>query len=224
MSTKAMIVGVASFVCLSVALAGAETPVPAPAAPAATPERSAGQMPAPMPPICPGPMHQGPMHPGPMHQGPPAWPAEAGTRQLEWMTHVLSLSAEQKTALGKIIEQQRSQADALQGQLRDGGKKLHEALEATKPVPLTVGTLMIEHRSLMQKVEAAHDQMNQSLRALLTAEQQVRFDSMRQSGAGSRRSRGMGPMGRPQGMPSDPMGPPPVPPGPMPPPPDGGRP
>jgi Spy/CpxP family protein refolding chaperone len=142
------------------------------------------------------------------------------------MTHVLGLSAEQKTAFGKILEQQRSQADALQGQLQDGGKKLHEALEAAKPVPVTVGTLMIEQRSLMKKLEAAHDQMNQSLRALLTAEQQVRFDSMRQSGPGLRRSRGMGPMGRPQGMPPAPMGlpPAPFPPGPELPPPDDGRP
>ena len=82
-----------------------------------------------------------------MHQGPPARPADAEKRQLEWMTHVLGLSAEQKTAFGKILEQQRSQADALQGQLRDGGKKLAEALEAAKPVPVTVGTLMIEQRS-----------------------------------------------------------------------------
>jgi Spy/CpxP family protein refolding chaperone len=202
MSTKAIIVGAVSTLCLSVALAGAETP-------AAAPEKSGAQTPAP-----------------PLPSGPPARPADPAKWQLERMTQVLGLDADQKTAFEKILDEQRSQTDALQGQLRDSRQKLDEALKAEKPEPVTVGALVIEQHRLMQKGKATQEQANQAMRVLLTAEQQAKFDSMRQPGPGGRMGRGMGPMGRPLGAPPAPMGPAPVPApaAPAPPPPDGSRP
>ncbi len=228
MSKLLMILGAVSTLWLGVAVASAATPAAAAEAPAVVSAWSVGEEPAPVAPgsmdsgpTCQGPMHQGPMHQGPMHQGPPRGPAEAGKARLAWMTHVLGLSVEQKTAVGTVLEQQRTETDALQRQLRDGGKKLAEALAAAKPVPATVGTLMIEQRTLMQKLEATQDQADQALRALLTAEQKATLAWRPRPGArgwigygGGPRGLGRGPMGRQRGMAPPPMGPPPVAPGP----------
>jgi Spy/CpxP family protein refolding chaperone len=249
MSTKFMIVGAVSTLCLSVGLAGAETPIGAPKAPAvakaaaAASERSLGPDSAPMPPrpmppgpMClgpmgeePMPMQRGPMHHGvmprgPMRPGTPDSPADADKRRQEWLTHALGLSAAQTTALGKLLEERRSRAEALRAQLHEADKKLAAALEAAQPVPATVGALLIEQRALMQKLEAGHGQADEALRGLLTAEQRAALDSLPQPGPRGRMDWDRGPMGfgrGPMGFGRGPMGHPPgVPTAPAPPPPD----
>lgn len=202
MSTKLMIVGAVSTLCLGVGLAAAETP-------------SAAPQPGRTPMVARGPRHVG-------------QPADAAKRQVEWMAHTLRLSAEQKTAFEKALEQQRSERDALREKLREGGEKLAEALDAARPVPATVGTLMLERRDLERKLEVSGERSHQALRALLTADQQAVFDSLPKPGLpglGPRRPIGpdrgprsggmgpmhgcMGPMKRPHDMPFAPMAPPP---------------
>jgi Spy/CpxP family protein refolding chaperone len=239
MSTKLVIVGAVSALCLSVGLAEAETPAASPQTPAgdevpadanaaaAGPERWRGPESAPMlpgpldwEPMSQGPtderpMRHGPMPWGPMRQGAPGGPAAADEREQEWLTRVLGLSTEQGTALGKLLEEQRSRADALRGPLREAGRKLAAALADANPVPATVGALLIEQRALIQKLEASHGQADQALRALLTSEQQATLDSLQKSWWRGRREWGRGamrfgggPMGRPPGMPPAPPPPP----------------
>jgi Spy/CpxP family protein refolding chaperone len=228
MSTKAMIVGTVSILCLGVALAGAETPAAAPEKPGAqgpavaqdkvmTPAAPVGATGAQMPVL---PANAG----APVPAGPPARPQDPAKFQLERMTNMLGLNEDQKAGFEKALAEQRSQTDALQAQLRDSRQKLDEALKAEKPEPATVGALVIEQHRLMQKGQATQEQANQAMRALLTAEQQAKFDSMRRFGPGGRMGRGMGPMGRPPGAPQAPGAPAFAPQAPAPPPPDGSRP
>jgi len=194
MSTKLIVVGAVSTLCLSAGLAGAEPPaVPGTRQP-------------------PGPMVS--RHGGPSWQGPFGRRAEAGKRQVEWMAQVLRLSAEQRAAFEDVVDQQVSERAALRERLREGGKKLAEALDGATPAPVTVGSLMIEQRDLMRDLDAARDQTDEALRALLTAEQQATFDSLPKPRPHPRMGRGGGPMGV-HGM--APMPPPPCPPDPEPP-------
>jgi Spy/CpxP family protein refolding chaperone len=107
------------------------------------------------------------------------------------MARVLNLSDDQKAAFQKVLEQQRPQMQALHQQLRDNHSKLEDALKGDNPDPAVVGQLVIQGRALMKQGEGLREQSSQTLRGLLTPEQQTKFDalqSLRQGG-------GFGPMG-----------------------------
>ncbi len=120
----------------------------------------------------------------------PAGPPKGGPGgfMLERATRVLNLTADQKTAFQKVLDQQKPQMDSLHQQMRDNHQKLEAALSAENPDPATVGTLAIEGHKLMQQGKALHEQMAQALRALLTPDQQTKFDALQSL-------RGAGPWG-----------------------------
>jgi Spy/CpxP family protein refolding chaperone len=107
------------------------------------------------------------------------------------MARFLNLSDDQKTAFQKALEQQRPQMQALHQQMRDVRQKLDDALKADNPDPAVVGQLTIQDRALIKQGHALHDQLAQTLRGLLTPEQQTKFDAMQSLG------RGFGPVAGP---------------------------
>ena len=184
MSTKLLIVGTLGTLCLGVGLAGAETPAPVPE------PSGAGSA------LLPAPLRWGSTLEGPLPPGPSALSADADEKRLEWLTQTLGLTTEQRTAFARILEQRRAQEQALRRQLREGKRKLAEALTAAKPEPATVGALLIAQHTVLRTRETVQDEANHALRALLTAEQRAAFDALPKPGPRGLREPGMGPMAR----------------------------
>ncbi len=110
---------------------------------------------------------------------PPAGgPGGPGRGMLQRMERALNLTSDQQAAFQKALDQQKPQMDALHQQMQDNRQKLEAALSADNPDPAAVGTLAIEQHKLMQQGKALHDQLAQSLRALLTPDQQTKFDAL----------------------------------------------
>ncbi len=111
------------------------------------------------------------------------------------MARLLNLSDDQKAAFQKALDAQRPQFQALHQQLRDNRSKLQELLQGESPDPAAVGQLVIQGHALMTQAKALRDQSNQTLRGLLTPDQQAKFDALQ-----SLRQGGFGPMGGPGGF------------------------
>jgi Spy/CpxP family protein refolding chaperone len=91
----------------------------------------------------------------------------------------LGLTDQQKAAFEQLREKQRPQMQALREQMRDNGKALREALEGESPDPTRVGELVIAGHQLRAKGRALRDEADKQLRAVLTPDQQVKFDAMK---------------------------------------------
>ncbi len=118
-----------------------------------------------------------------------------GGFMVERMARLLNLSDDQKSAFQKALDAQRPQLQALHQQLRDNRSKLHDALQGDNPDPATVGRLVIQGNALMKQAKGLRDQSNQTLRGLLTPDQQAKFDALQ-----SLRQGGFGGMGGPGGF------------------------
>jgi Spy/CpxP family protein refolding chaperone len=125
-----------------------------------------------------------------------------GARRLDGPAQYLGLTDQQKEAFRQIHDQQRPQMEALHQQMRDNNERFRKALESSNPDAVTVGELAIEGQKLREKGQALRDEADKQIRALLTPDQQVKFDAMKAL------RKGGGPMGGgPMGW--HPMGPPP---------------
>lgn len=111
------------------------------------------------------------------------------------MARLLNLSDDQKAAFQKALDAQRPQLQALHQQLRDNRSKLQEALQGDNPDPATIGQLVIQGNALMKQAKGLREQSSQTLRGLLTPDQQAKFDALQ-----SLRQGGFGPMGGPGGF------------------------
>jgi Spy/CpxP family protein refolding chaperone len=69
--------------------------------------------------------------------------------------------------------------EAIHQKMRENHEQLRQALEGPNPEPAAVGELAIEGHRLMAQVRALRDDADKQLRALLTPEQQVKFDAMK---------------------------------------------
>lgn len=125
---------------------------------------------------------------------------------------VLQLTDEQKAAFRKTMEQQRPQMQALHQQMSENRTKLKELLDGGNPDPAAVGKLVIQEHQLREQGKAQREQAQQALRALLTPEQQAKFDVLEQmkpgpgdmgpGGPGGRHWGGPGPEARKKGAPA----------------------
>ncbi len=109
---------------------------------------------------------------------PPAAP-DGGVTGAPWrgrLERVLGLSDQQKAAFQKTLQQQRPEMESLHSELRGTRQKLDEALAAESPDPAVVGELAIQQHRLLDKQRAMRVLAEQTLRALLTPEQQTKFD------------------------------------------------
>jgi len=115
----------------------------------------------------------------------------------------LDLTADQKAQIQELRQAQRPQMQELGQKLRDSQKRLREALDAASPDPAAIGAIALEGHELQKQMRKLHEDADAAMRALLTPEQQVKFDALQ----ALRRERGpLGPMGPTAGAP---LGPPP---------------
>jgi Spy/CpxP family protein refolding chaperone len=143
-------------------------------------------------------------------QGPPSWPSTGaapggGTpphgRQ-EGMARELGLSQEQQQKVRGILDEQRAQREQLHEKISANRDALHELLEGGSADAAAVGELVLKGRKLHQESSALREAEQKAIRAILTPEQQKKFDKFQ----GPRRGPGGRPGPGPEGWPAPPPG------------------
>lgn len=106
-------------------------------------------------------------------------PRGARVDRAEGMARFLGLSEEQKAQVRTVMEGQRAKHEALREKLEENRGRLQQALESASPDPLSVGELAIESHRLREEGKALREAQDKAVRALLTPEQQAKFDAMK---------------------------------------------
>ena len=117
----------------------------------------------------------------------------------EGMARFLGLNEEQKAKVRQLMEGRRAEHEALQEKLEKNREQLQEALAGPSPDPVAVGELAIEGYRLREQGRAVREAQDEAVRAILTPEQQARFDAvkaLRDDGGPA----GFGPPRGPRGM------------------------
>jgi Spy/CpxP family protein refolding chaperone len=111
----------------------------------------------------------------------PDGPGGTGPRmdRAQGMARVLGLSEPQKDKVRQVMEGRRGEHEALREKLEKNQGEMKEALEAANPDPLAVGELAIEGHRLREQGRALREAQDEAVRAILTPEQQARFDAMK---------------------------------------------
>lgn len=123
------------------------------------------------------------------------------------MARDLGLSEAQQEKLREIIDEQRAQREAIYEKLSANRDALHQLLESGSADANAVGELVLEGRKLHEESRSLRDAEQKAIRAILTPEQQKKFDQVLEQ----RRERGPGRgpqdfQGRPPGGPGGPGG------------------
>lgn len=118
-------------------------------------------------------------HPGrgPEGHGPDGF-GPAG-HMLERAGRALQLTDQQQEQARQLLEARRPQMDALHQQMRDAHEKLAAALDAKDADAASVGRLAIAQHRLHLKGKALHEEMAKAFQALLTPEQQQKFELLK---------------------------------------------
>lgn len=115
----------------------------------------------------------------------------------EGLARFLGLSDQQKEQVQKLLDDRRAEHRALWQKVEKNRQQLEEALAGASPDPAAVGELAIEGHRLREQARALREAEDNAVRALLTPDQQVKFDAMkalRAAGPGGRRWMGHGGM------------------------------
>jgi Spy/CpxP family protein refolding chaperone len=124
-----------------------------------------------------GPQGAGPQGAGPEGRGP----GHRGSRgPQEMMTRMLALDDAQQGKLREILDQQRPQREALHEKMSANREALHQLLESGTADANAVGELVLEGRRLREEGKTLHETEQKSIRAILTPDQQKKFDAMEQ--------------------------------------------
>jgi Spy/CpxP family protein refolding chaperone len=131
----------------------------------------------------------------------------------EGLARDLSLSEAQQEKVRGIMDQQRTQREALYDKISANRDALHQLLESGGADANAVGELVLQGRKLHEEGRALREGEQKAIRAILTPEQQKKFDQVLEQ----RRDRGPGRgpggfQGRPPGgpgttQPRPPLGP-----------------
>ena len=131
----------------------------------------------------------------------------------EGLARDLSLSEAQQEKVRGIMDQQRTQREALYDKISANRDALHQLLESGGADANAVGELVLQGRKLHEEGRALREAEQKAIRAILTPEQQKKFDQVLEQ----RRDRGPGRgpggfQGRPPGgpgttQPRPPLGP-----------------
>jgi Spy/CpxP family protein refolding chaperone len=136
-------------------------------------------------------------------QPPPLERPEGGGPRMgrvDGMARFLGLDDAQKEQVKKLMEKRRPEHQALREQIEANAEQLKKSLESANPDPATVGEIAIEGHRLREQGRAIREAQDKAVRAILTPEQQGRFDAMRalreeggrMGGHGMRHGPGMG--------------------------------
>lgn len=119
-------------------------------------------------------------------QGPPpgGGPPQAGAPQGgppadKVLVDLLGFTEAQLEQLHQLAEARRSAAEALQRQIAEAEKALGTALEAASPDPATVGAALIRVHGLRKQHVTIDEAFRTGFAGLLTTEQKVKVDSIR---------------------------------------------
>lgn len=102
-------------------------------------------------------------------------------RSLPVLKNRLGLTDQQVADIQELLRKHRDAIFPLQQELRAKQHALVKALEAPQPDAATVGRLVLEQRALRQQIQKLNQQLQADVRAVLTPEQQQKFDEWRQS-------------------------------------------
>jgi Spy/CpxP family protein refolding chaperone len=116
-----------------------------------------------------GEMHM--RHGGPGMMGDP-------DRHLEWLAGELDLTAAQQDAAKALHKGVRDEVEAIFDQQREIHEAIGDMLDGPNPDPAALGQKMIEAHALHGKMEAIHDKLRSEFKALLTPEQQKKFEAI----------------------------------------------
>jgi len=114
-------------------------------------------------------------------QPPPLEGPEGGGPRMgrgEGMARALGLSEAQKEQGHEGVEGRRAEQQAVREQVQAGWVQLRKALEVVNPDPAGVGELAIEGHRLREQGRALREAQDKAVRAILTPEQQARFDAI----------------------------------------------
>jgi Spy/CpxP family protein refolding chaperone len=92
------------------------------------------------------------------------------------MARELGLSEAQQEQLRGIMDEQRAQREELYDKLGANRDALQQLLESASADATAVGELVIEGRKLHEESRALRDAEQKTIRAILTPEQQKKFD------------------------------------------------
>ncbi|MGE5235095.1 MAG: Spy/CpxP family protein refolding chaperone [Acidobacteriota bacterium] len=104
-----------------------------------------------------------------------------GARMVAALTQVLQLTPDQVTAWQKIRDNTKATIQPLAQQERQLHQDIRAALQAGGADATTIGTKMIAAHDLQTRIKAARDAGQSALRALLTPDQQAKFDVLQQA-------------------------------------------
>ncbi|HXF06580.1 MAG TPA: periplasmic heavy metal sensor [Blastocatellia bacterium] len=102
-------------------------------------------------------------------------------RSLPVLKNRLGLTDQQVAEIQDLLRKHRDAIFPLQQELRAKQHELAKALEAPQPDATAVGRLVIEQRSLRQQIQKLNQQLHADVRAVLTPEQQQKFDEWQRS-------------------------------------------
>ena len=153
---------------------------------------------------------QGPGHrPAGPPGGPPGTSSEhdsPGGRLLAKLALYLDLDDAQKAQAQQIFADARAQAEPIREANHNLAGQLHEALAADPPDPTAVGNLAIEIHANREQLRGIGETARTSFRAILTEEQRLRLDALRDArrifGHRYRGHRGDDPEGGDEGEPA----------------------
>ena len=129
--------------------------------------------------------------PGPGYdpgQGPGAGPGIPPPGRHEEMARDLALSEAQQEKVREIMDEQRKEREALYDRLSANRDALHQLLESGSADANAVGELVLQGRKLHEESRALREAEQKAIRAILTPEQQKKFDQVLEQ----RRDRGPG--------------------------------
>jgi len=124
----------------------------------------------------------GPQGAGPQGAGPDGQSSERrgpGGRH-DGMARMLDLNETQQEKLREIREQERPQREALHEKMSANRDALHQLLERGTADATAVGELVLEGRRLHEQGRALFEAEQKKVRAILTPEQQKKFDAMQE--------------------------------------------
>jgi Spy/CpxP family protein refolding chaperone len=139
--------------------------------------------------------------------GGPAAEEGSGRPLLAKLALYLDLDDAQKAQARQIFEDARAQAEPIRQANHDLAAQLRDALAADPPDPDAVGNLTIEIHANRETLRGIREAGQTSFRAILTEEQRLRLDALRDArrifGRHNRNADGAGPDGGGGGEPSD---------------------
>ena len=106
----------------------------------------------------------------------------------EGMARDLGLSGAQQEKVREIMDEQRAQREAIYEKLSANRDALHQLLESGSADASAVGELVLEGRKLHEESRLLRDAEQKAIRAILTPQQQKKFDQVLEQ----RRERGPG--------------------------------